>query len=165
MAKRYYDQALETSADAYFPATLSLISLYARAAYHAIFTSPDDELKALSLFGNVVGGGGGQEELGASWSFGRAWREIQRRWGVDVPPEQVNQMPVVDNRDQHGEEWAPEDLHEAQRQLEGNDDAMDWAGRRTGGRMVDDDDEDFFLDGEGDLGGTVAIVALCVILG
>lgn len=177
MAKRYYDQALEASADAYFPVTLSLISLYSRALYHIIFKSPDDELKALSLFGNFLGGAQEEEDTVASssWSFGRAWREIQRRWGVDVPPEEVNAMPVVGNRDQAGqqqqqgeapvEQWGAEELQEQQRQLEANGDPMEWGTRGLGGRVGEDEDDDFFLDGEGDLGGTVAIVALCVILG
>lgn len=170
MAKRYYDQALEASADAYFPVTLSLISLYARALYHVVFKSPDDELKAQSLFGNFLGGAKEENSAAPSaWSFGRAWREIQRRWGVDLPPEEVNAMPVVDNRErgqeQGQEQWEAGELADQQRQLEANGDPMEWGTRGLGGRVGEDEDDDFFLDGEGDLGGTVAIVGLCVILG
>jgi SEL1 protein len=173
MAKRYYDLALETSADAYFPATLSLISLYARALYHVLFTSPDDELKALALFGNSVvpvakdgtNPFPAAPPLGQPWSFGRAWREIQRRWGIDPGPEvelPAGQPPVMDQRGAHGRR---EDVAEAQRALEANENPLEWGrGRRENARLDDEEDE-FYVDGDGDLTGTLAIVALSVLLG
>ena len=82
--RRYYDLALETSADAYLPATLSLISLYSRSLYNAVFGT-DEDLKSLSLFSSPP-----LDENATpaqSWSLGRAWRETQRRWGLDPGPE------------------------------------------------------------------------------
>jgi SEL1 protein len=36
LAKTYYDQALETNDEAYLPALLSLIKLYARSIWHTL---------------------------------------------------------------------------------------------------------------------------------
>lgn len=162
LAKRFYDQALETSSDsAYFPATLSLVGLYARALYHVIFTPTDDSLKALSLFGDAVSF---QNDDGTppSWSLGRVWREIQRRWGLDVGPEEAFEGR---ERAQGG---GANGQNAEQRVIDGGDEQAERRERereRDRKRVGEEDDEfDFMWDAEGDFGGTVAIVSLCVIL-
>ncbi|KAK4054803.1 ERAD-associated protein [Microbotryomycetes sp. JL201] len=172
LAKRYYDQALETSADAYFPACLSLISLYARASYHALFNSPDDELKAMSLLHDFVAPR--SDEIVGGWGFGRMWRDVQRRWGVELPPEeqfeqqQLEQQhkakTLAQQRKQQAQGQADVRRREEQRALDAVDDD-DWRAHRVGSD-TNDDEEDFFFDGgDGDFGGTVAIVGLCCLLG
>ncbi|GAA6007079.1 hypothetical protein JCM11491_001501 [Sporobolomyces phaffii] len=173
LAKRYLDQAVETSPNALFPATLSLVSLYARAAYHAVVDHPDDKLNAWSLFGRDHALGDGDEPHAApgfvpqgGWGFGRAWRDIQRSWGIDPgrEPEVVPARPAAgaapavdpEQRRGGGEPWeyAQEDAAVTKR-----------GSRRVGEGDGDDDDDEFFVDeDEGDFGGTVAIVALCMLL-
>ncbi|KAM0753405.1 HCP-like protein [Meredithblackwellia eburnea MCA 4105] len=196
LAKRYYDLALETSSDAYLPATLSLMSLYVRSLYNTIFGT-DEDLKSLSLFssppiddqngGTSAGTGNGQ----GGWSLGKAWRETQRRWGLDPGPGGDGAVGEVDEvvtgggpggangeggggggpggaTDDGFSGYRGEDVAEAQRALEAQDDGMEWARRaREFGAARDEDEEpeDFMLlEGEGDLTGTVAIVVLCIIL-
>ncbi|KAM0793126.1 hypothetical protein ACM66B_000604 [Microbotryomycetes sp. NB124-2] len=174
LAKRYYDQALETSADAYFPACLSLISLYARASYHALFASPDDELKAMSLLHDFVAPR--SDEIVGGWGVARMWRDIQRRWGVELPPEEQFEQQQLEQhykaktlaqqRKQQDQVQADARRREEQRALDAVDED-DWRTTRAGGGQHDgDDDEDFYFDGgDGDFGGTVAIVGLCCLLG
>ncbi|GAA6051264.1 hypothetical protein JCM3770_006785 [Rhodotorula araucariae] len=210
LAKRHYDTAYDTSADAALPATLSLIGLYARALYHAVLKPGGgvDALNALSLFGKEPdpdGVAAGYAEHGL-WGFGRAWRDIQRIWGIDPGPEPEAIAPPPpprapggqdrggrEARDGSGAAREPEaqyerlgggggageqqqqqqrraDVRAAQRALEGAEDPLEWReyqdGRgfaRHGADEADDDDE-FFLEDEGDFGGTVAIVALCMLL-
>ncbi|BGP36845.1 ERAD-associated protein [Rhodotorula kratochvilovae] len=205
LAKRHYDAAYDTSGDAAFPATLSLIGLYTRALYHAILKPGGgaDPLHALSLFGkepDADGVAAGYAEHGL-WGFGRAWRDIQRSWGVDPgpEPEAIPAPPRTAAGAPRGREdaeaRAPEaqyerlggradaaggeeqqqqrrrDVRAAQRALEGAEDPLEWReyqdgrGFARGGHAADDEDEDeFFLEDEGDFGGTVAIVALCMLL-
>lgn len=173
--------ALETSQDAYFPATLSLISLHARSVYNSLFGTNDD-LKSLSIFGSTPVDGKHAPQV-QGWSAGHAWRDIQRRWGYDPGPEiaPVVAAPVVAGGIIPGvagqgdgvaapapagnEGLTPaernQELLQAQRALEGNDDPM-YARRRVG--EEEEEDDYFFMDGEGDLTGTLAIVALCMIL-
>lgn len=180
LAKRYYDMALETSLDAYLPATLSLISLYARSAYNAILGA-DDDLKSLSLFArppltedperaqlNTPPPPGGSVQ---PWSFNRAWREIQRRWGLDPGPQALGAAEAAEGEvapggGQRTDAARELELAEAQRALEGNGDQGEWGRRgREGGMDEEDDDEFWILEGDGDFTGTVAIVLLCGILG
>lgn len=173
--------ALETSPDAYFPSTLSLISLHARSVYHSLFGT-NDNLKSLSIFGPTPTDGKHVPQV-QGWSVGHAWRDIQRRWGYDPGPEiaPVVAAPaaggVVPGVAAQGGVAAPaagaggndhltpaernQELLEAQRALEGNDDPM-YARRRVG--EEEEEDDYFFMDGDGDLTGTLAIVALCMIL-
>ncbi|GAA5897484.1 hypothetical protein JCM8208_003284 [Rhodotorula glutinis] len=205
LAKRHYDAAYDTSSDAALPATLSLIGLYARALKHALL-HPGDELNALSLFGkepDADGVAAGYAEHGL-WSFGRAWRDVQRSWGIDPGPEpepmpaapappRAAAPPGAGNAAQGGAGAAPRepaaqldrpvgdeqpqqqpqqrrDVRAAQRALEGAEEPLEWRefqdGRGYGrGHAADEDEDDeFFLDDEGDFGGTVAIVALCMLL-
>ncbi|BGP21780.1 ubiquitin-protein ligase Sel1/Ubx2 [Rhodotorula toruloides] len=173
LAKRQYDMALETSHDAYFPSTLSLISLYARALYHALFKSGDDELHALSLFAkeaDVDGIGAGFAEHGV-WSFGRAWRDIQRNWGVDPGPE-PEVVPLQQVRAGGGAAGAAAAAggagRDAQRAIEAHEEGLDWREyqdqRGFGRGHREEEDDEFYLEDEGDFGGTVAIVALCMLL-
>lgn len=151
LAKRYYDMALETSADAYFPATLSLISLYARSFYHSLFGANDD-LKTLSLFAPPPSEEGVAPAQG--WSLDQAWRAMQRQWGIDPGPDPAGQEGVQGGTRAERRQ----DLVDAQRELEGDD--LEW------GRMDEAEEEDEFgMDGDGDFSGTVAIVVLCVLLG
>lgn len=163
--------ALETSSDAYFPSTLSLVSLYARALYHALFKSGDDELHALSLFAkdpDVDGIGAGFAEHGV-WSFGRAWRDIQRNWGIDPGPE-PEVVPLQQGRvgGAAAANAAGEAGRDAQRAIEAHDEGLDWREyqdqRGFGRGHGEDEDDEFYLEDEGDFGGTVAIVALCMLL-
>ncbi|GAA5980248.1 hypothetical protein JCM10908_001587 [Rhodotorula pacifica] len=179
LAKRNYDMALETSSDAFFPSTLSLIGLYARALYHAITKSGDDELRALSLFGrdpDPDGVGAGFAEHGM-WSFARAWRDIQRNWGVDPGPEPdalhlhgedaiVDGVPAVGGAaGAEGGDQAADGQRAARRALEGGENPVEWEGYRPRGNPREGGEEDeFYLEDEGDFGGTVAIVALSMLL-
>jgi SEL1 protein len=161
LAKRYYDMALETSADAYLPATLSLISLHVRSLYHTLFGSTEEQQK-LSLFSNPPG----VEKppvVQTPWGVGRAWREIQRRWGYDPGPE-PGVEGVEDGR--RGEEvnGGQRDVKASQRELEGNEEPREWRRHGENGRVGEEEEDEFFLEGEGDLTGTVAIVALCMLL-
>ncbi|KAI5479884.1 ubiquitin-protein ligase Sel1/Ubx2 [Pseudohyphozyma bogoriensis] len=162
LAKRYYDMALETSLDAYLPATLSLVSLYARSFYNALFGT-DKDLKSLSLFARPE-----DVDINAAatpvqaWSLGRAWRETQRRWGIDPGPEAGADAEEVVHVE--GREMREAELAEAQRAL-ADDDPVEWA-RRAGRNLDDEDADDFFLgEQDGDFTGTLAIVVLCAILG
>lgn len=172
--------ALETSPDAYFPATLSLISLHARSLYNSFFGA-DDSLKSLTLFGTPPGEAPKFIPPVHGWSAGRAWRDIQRRWGYDPGPEMVPivvevVIPIVEPPGivgggvpvpVPGDNPMPvhQDMADAQRALEGNDDPM-YARRAAGGLREEDEEDDYFnMEGDGDLTGTLAIVALCIILG
>ncbi|GAA5955010.1 hypothetical protein JCM21900_002759 [Sporobolomyces salmonicolor] len=178
LAKRYLDSALEVSSDAYFPVTLSLLSLYARALYHGLFHSPDDELNALALFGRdpnpdqVAAQAAGYAGQGG-WTMGRAWRDIQRNWGVDPGPE-PEVLPL--HQQPHGAPPGGEgagapaenDLRAERRELEAGDPPLEWdhyGQHRAGGHAGEEGDDEFFVEDEGDFGGTVAIVALCMLLG
>lgn len=133
------------------------------------------------------------------WSFGRAWRDIQRSWGIDPGPEpeampapprvaapaagegaarraaQDGGVAAARNR-VGGDEQAPQppqqrrDVRAAQRALEAGEDPLEWRELQDGrgyarGHGANEDEEDeFFLEDEGDFGGTVAIVALCMLL-
>lgn len=173
LAKRNYDMALETSGDAFFPSSLALVGLYGRALWHAVTKSGDDELKALSLFGrdpDLDGIGAGFAEHGL-WNFGRAWRDIQRSWGVDPGPdpevlpahgaEQAEGAPA-DGAAQGAAHRERADVRAAQRALEGAEDPMEWEGYRGRGRGGEGDEEE--MEDDGDFGGTVAIVALSMLL-
>ncbi|KZV81209.1 HCP-like protein [Exidia glandulosa HHB12029] len=70
LAKRYYDMALETNAEAYFPVLLSLIKLHVRALWHSL---SGGKQRALSIWGDD--GEGGDD----AWYFGRAKEELKRR--------------------------------------------------------------------------------------
>ena len=159
---------METSADAYLPATLSLISLYARSLYNAVFGT-DEDLKSLSLFSSPPLDD--QTTPAQSWSLGRAWRETQRRWGLDPGPEGAANGDVGGGEiaeDAYAAAERAGEIADAQRALEANYDGVEWTRRaREGVREGEDEDgEDFMLlEGEGDITGTVAIVVLCVILG
>ncbi|KDE09601.1 hypothetical protein MVLG_00009 [Microbotryum lychnidis-dioicae p1A1 Lamole] len=192
MAKRYYDMALENSYDAYFPSVLSLLSLYARAAYDAFFVdASEDETKAKALFAtdpptSIVGS---SITANRAWSFSQAWRDIQQRWGFEPTPQPAQQgaggaaAPAaggdaaaaggqqVLGAAQVGQQVAPapaagtpahNDLTDAQRALEANEEPADW---RRGVRNENQGEDDFFIDGDDDLTGTIAIVGLCVLLG
>ncbi|TKA54602.1 hypothetical protein B0A53_03009 [Rhodotorula sp. CCFEE 5036] len=175
LAKRNYDMALETSTDAFFPSTLSLIGLYARALYHAITKSGDDELRGLSLFGrdpDPDGVGAGFAQHGV-WNFGRAWRDIQRNWGVNPGPEPEaihvhGQDPAAAEAGADagaGEGAGGGSERAARRALEGEEDPMEWEGYRTrGNARAEGEEDEFYLEDEGDFGGTVAIVALSMLL-
>lgn len=175
--------ALETSLDAYFPSTLSLIGLYGRALYHVLFHSGEDELNALSLFGKDPGVSSDTHDNSPAsysvWSFGRAWRDIQRHWGIDPGPEPelvAVHPPQNAQNAQQGQEQAgdgghveqPRDVAAARNALEGNEDATEWTQwqeqRGYGRRDGEEEEDEFFLDDEGDFGGTIAIVGLCTIL-
>ncbi|GAA6001639.1 hypothetical protein JCM10207_002243 [Rhodosporidiobolus poonsookiae] len=200
LAKRYFDQAHDNSLDAYLPSTLSLVSLYSRALYHVLFGSPEDEQNALALFGKDPDPDtlthGGHPSTYAVWSFGRAWRDIQRVWGIDPGPE-PDVVPLHhehehehghghaaahDQQQQQQQQYfqAPEaphppqhehrDVAAARRALQGGEDPVEWQQyqqqRAMGGRgrFDEEDDDEFYLDEEGDFGGTVAIVALSMLL-
>lgn len=193
LAKRYLDSALETSPSAYFPSTLSLISLYTRALYHVLFSpsSSSQELNALSLFGKDPasssddddGNNMNKEKRGfvpqGGWGFGRAWRDIQRSWGIDpgpepevvplggtssttggnnVNPEAQNHAGVV-RADGGREPWET-----AQQEAILNSHNNKRPPRRVG---EEEEEDEFYIGGDeddGDLGGTVAIIALCMLL-
>ncbi|BGP12880.1 hypothetical protein JCM10213_005166 [Rhodosporidiobolus nylandii] len=182
LAKRYYDMALETSPDAYLPSALSLVSLYSRALYHALFSSGDDEAHALSLFGKDphLDGEHAQSQVAqhSFWSPGRAWRDVQRQWGIDPGPEPEvvprhhapAQAGVGEGEHVQQPQQGGDSVQAAQRALQGSEDPVEWQQyqehRRHGqqGRVGEEDEDEFYLEDDGDLGGTVAIVALCVIL-
>ncbi|GAA5849904.1 hypothetical protein JCM8547_000949 [Rhodosporidiobolus lusitaniae] len=185
-AKRYFNMALETSHDAYLPSTLSLISLYSRALYHVLFgssSSSEDEFHALSLFGKdpTVEAQERSASSYALWSFGRAWRDIQRSWGIDPGPEPgvvaegrpAQQGGGAGEQLPHGaveaEGGRADHAETARRALEGHvgeGGEWDYDGGGGGGygRNGGDEEDEFYMDDEGDFGGTVAIVALCMIL-
>ncbi|GAA5896688.1 ubiquitin ligase complex subunit HRD3 [Sporobolomyces salmoneus] len=174
LAKRYLDSALDTSPNAYFPTTLSLISLYARALYHVLF-SPSDEMNALSLFGRDPDPLAEEQEAKGfvpqgGWGFGRAWRDIQRSWGVDVGPE-PEVIPLRPGtaggggqENQQGQRGQVED-RDAGDGIEGQEPweyAQQEAKRQR--RVGEEEDDEFYIADEGDFGGTVAIIALCMLL-
>lgn len=165
LAKRYYDLALTTSADAYLPVKLSLISLWTRSLYHQIFAATDD-LKTLSLFSKPVPPPSPFPDTTSStvppppqnsWSFGRAWREMKRRWGVILSGEGLED----ELDEQQGTNAGRRE--ESERAME--DPTLEWARRgRDEGRDGDDEDEFWLPDDEGELGGTLAIIALFAAL-
>ena len=168
MAKRYYDQALETSLDAYLPVTLALMSLHFRSLYHSLFIpATPDSPKPLSLFSSpsspAISSSKSSSDsqtssgkLSNAWSsVGRVWRDIQRRWGFGE---------VEGVGGQGGERNTAADRAETQRALEGDDDlATDW--RRNREDDAEEDDEFYDFEGEeGDLTSTLAIISLCLLL-
>ena len=172
LAKRFYDLALETSLEAYLPATLSLMGLYARSLYHTI-SGKDEELKLLSLF-NGPAAASPAELLAAqaptinAWSIDRTWRAVQRQWGVDPGPD-----PAVARAGAGGAKDAGARAQEQVREVKGKMEEVrrrfdeergdEWGGQ--GGRERREGEDEFDFEGEGDLGGTVAIVMLCIFLG
>lgn len=134
-------------------------------------------MNALSIFGRDPVDPLAEEQAAngfvpqGGWGFGRAWRDIQRSWGIDPGPEPEviplrqpttsgggnGQAPAANGGDERGigqdgrEPWeyAQEDVKVRQQQQ-----------RRVG----EDEDDEFFIDDEGDFAGTVAIIALCMLL-
>ena len=156
--------ALETSTDAFFPSTLSLIGLYARALYHAITKSGDDEFRALSLFGRDPDPDG----VGAGFAQHGVWN-----WGVNPGPEPEaihvhGQDPAAAEAGADagaGEGAGGGSERAARRALEGEEDPMEWEDYRTrGNARAEGEEDEFYLEDEGDFGGTVAIVALSMLL-
>ncbi|GAA5922215.1 ubiquitin ligase complex subunit HRD3 [Sporobolomyces koalae] len=175
LAKRYLDSALETSPNAYFPSSLSLISLYLRAMYHVVF-SPSDEMNALSVFGkdpDPLSPDQEQQQHGfvpqGGWGFGRAWRDIQRSWGFEPGPEPE---PVAYHQGTVPGKAAAEpaagkiakraSVEGEQQQFEYGQDQVTRSRSRPG--AGEDEEDEFYIEDEGDFGGTVAIIALCMIL-
>jgi SEL1 protein len=137
--------------------------------------SGDDELRALSLFGrdpDPDGVGAGFAQHGV-WNFGRAWRDIQRNWGVNPGPEPEaihvhGQDPAAAEAGAGagaGEGAGGGSEQAARRALEGEEDPMEWEGYRSrGNARAEGEEDEFYLEDEGDFGGTVAIVALSMLL-
>lgn len=180
LAKRFYDLAMETSLEAYLPARLSLMGLYARSLYHTLFGT-DEELKLLSLFNGPAAATPAELIVAKApainaWSIDRTWRAVQRQWGFDPGPDPTVRAPPG----QQPGRGAGSDLGaEAQAQLRKVQDRMEDVGRRfdderedesggQGGRereRREGEDEFSFEEGDSDFGGTVAIVMLCIFLG
>ncbi|KAG8849983.1 ERAD-associated protein [Tulasnella sp. 330] len=72
LAKRYYDMALETNSEAYFPVLLSLMKLYLRSFWYT-FTGGTE--KSLTLWGLPS-----DEASDDHWYLGRAKEEFKKRW-------------------------------------------------------------------------------------
>jgi len=166
---------MDTSIEAYLPAKLSLMGLYARSLYHTLF-GKDDELKLLSLF-NGPAASSPTELITAqaptinAWSIDRTWRAVQRQWGFDPGPDPIVAPP---QGLQPGAGGARDAGAQAQTQLRNVQGKMEEVVRRfdderqdqwTGQGGKEGEDEFNLEDEEADFGGTVAIVMLCIFLG
>lgn len=171
------------------------MGLYARALYDIVFQPSKDNSEALSLFSDVVSFPSSQHDTvdgesvakttppaspPPSWTASRVWREIQRRWGYDVPEDQEDAIRAEAAAAAAAQQAGAGQRERAdQRVINAAGDKFEWQHgddgfsasdrrKRDRGRVgeedEDEDEYDFLLDGEGDFGGTVAIVALCVIL-
>jgi len=132
-------------------------------------------MNALSLFGrdHVNPGEENPSKTFVSqggWGFGRAWRDIQRSWGIDPGPE-PEVIPINAGR-QPGttaggsqEQEQIQRVDQAQNVAEGQE---PWEQAIAGGkrtrRVGEEEDDEFYIEDEGDFGGTVAIIALCMLL-
>jgi len=134
-------------------------------------------MNALSLFGRDPDPLSAEQEATGfvpqgSWGFGRAWRDVQRSWGIDPGPEPEviplrQQTPPASTNPQGGQQEVaqPGGAVDKRRELESGGEPWEYAqDRRNQRRVGEDEDDEFFIDDEGDLGGTVAIIALCMLL-
>jgi SEL1 protein len=168
---------LETSGEAYLPVTLSLISLYTRSLYHQFFGPKDDGLKTLSLFSSSKSAppssatnsasssdNGKSQTKERSWSIGKVWREIRRRWGIEVDEPntpQIQQQQPSSTGGGGGGGGREAELEDTQRALEGNEEWIRGGARERDRLEEDEGDEFLWPDDEGELSGTLAIVVLC----
>ena len=133
-------------------------------------------MNALSLFGKDPDPLAEEQEAKGfvpqgGWGFGRAWRDIQRSWGVDPGPEPevIPLRPGVaapgageEGHEIHGRNGDLRPGHAADEGQEPWEYAQHEAKRPR--RVGEDEDDEFYIADEGDLGGTVAIIALCMLL-
>jgi SEL1 protein len=165
LAKRYYDQALETNAEAYLPVFLSLLKLHARSVYYALKGGDMKSITVQSPFAAKT-----VNEEGQIVTSGQRWRTvlghlvhfrfhqaIAELLGGGLPRELPNQEGKTE-----------ETLQDSQRALAGEDDPIRWAREQQERELNQANDEDEeYLDSFGqasdsDLLESVAIVALCL---
>lgn len=182
LAKRYYDLAFDTNAEATLPVTISLLKLYARSLWEAVVHG---ETKSLSIFTSPVD----DAAQTSWWTFRRIREEAARRWfGVAPPtvgddarqpqpgqPAQPRQRPVKPTTPppatQAPEEVAPRPASEhdaAQRALQEDDDPIEWARTqrdRVAGEADEEDELYFSGDAGDDVMETVGILFLCLGVG
>lgn len=162
LAKRYYDMALETNAEAYFPVLLSLVRLHARALWHSM---SGGKQRALSIWGDDADGGDGD-----AWYLGRAKEELKRRLRggkkADGGGEQQNggggEQGSIDvdrepTPDEDPIQWARE-RRNAEAAAAGDDYGPDdyWDGNPRPRRHTNDDGEE-----DDDFADTVILLLLC----
>lgn len=164
--------------EAWLPAKLSLMGLYARSLYHTLFGT-DEELKLLSLFAGPAATSPTELLVAKAptinaWSIDRTWRAVQRQWGIDpgpdpaVPPPPGQQPGHGQGQGQGG---GRDTGAEAQAHLKDAHEKVDEVLRRfreegEEARVRGEGEDEFsFEEGESDFGGTVAIVMLCIFLG
>jgi SEL1 protein len=183
LAKRYYDDALEINPEAYLPVTLSLIKLHLRSLFNSFVGG--SEMQSLSIFPTGTTGEGG--EMGSSSSSsgggdGSLWQSLMR-----VRDEVAGRWPIGggggdalegggDGNDGGGRRYYEHEdvarqnqLAEAQRALEGDDDPVEWARAarerdRETVRGEGDEGEDQ-LWSEDDLLETLVLIGLCLAFG
>ncbi|KAJ3575054.1 hypothetical protein NP233_g1348 [Leucocoprinus birnbaumii] len=171
LAKRHYDSALEISADAYLPVTLSLFKLYARSFWHTLkggkdglnlWTSDEEDKDFIARTKEVkeIDDGqnddradrGGQvdafhDEDDGPWYMGKAKEDFRRR--RQAAPEREEDDPV---------QWARDRRHAEQERDSyfGPEDYFDGALRNGRVEEGGDDVDDFFE--------TMMLVALCLLV-
>ncbi|KAG9008956.1 ERAD-associated protein [Tulasnella sp. JGI-2019a] len=143
LAKRYYDMALETNSEAYFPVLLSLVKLYLRSFWYT-FTGGTE--KTLTLWGLPS-----DEASDDHWYLGRAKEEFKKRWsgnqgqldngnaGVDGKSDESGGYVDDDDPVQWARDRKREELERAQAEHDadggfGPDDYFDSATSRPGSR-------------------------------
>jgi SEL1 protein len=166
LAKRYYDQALETNAEAYLPVFLSLLKLHARSVYHALKGGDMKSITVQSPFSARTTGEDAHEASTAQrWAaatnhlvhfrFHQAVAEIVGALPASEPSAAQDQKPEAT-------------LQDAQRALSEDGDPVRWAREQQEREalQVDGEEEEYLeslgQSGDGDLLESVAIVALCL---
>ncbi|KIJ51304.1 hypothetical protein M422DRAFT_223812 [Sphaerobolus stellatus SS14] len=156
LAKRYYDMALETNREAYFPVMLSLIKLHLRGLWNELWGGKN---KGISLWRDVT-----EDD---HWYFGKAKEDRERRLNGKKAELESGERNVLSGEgvdvdgigpeaDDDPVQWARE-----RREAEGGsgdfgpEDYFD--GSLRGGRREIEDDEDEFLE-------TIFLVVLCVLV-
>lgn len=172
LAKRYYDMALETNAEAAFPVWLSLVKLYVRSVWYIISGGREKAL-TLSLWG---------DDDADSWHITRAKDELVRRLrgerfvkgegaagaganggtegdadGGDAEGDLENTQPQPD---EDPIQWARDRRNREEDEVNdyGPDDYWDGNPTRQRRRAADGEEED------DDFGDTVILLVLCAVV-
>jgi SEL1 protein len=173
LAKRHYDMALETNAEAYLPVTISLIKLHARSIWHTLtggkngldlwsFDEQTNHERQRNGEGREIDQGK-QSDVGENpsvddkgiledmeddspWYLGKAQDEYKRKRGQDTTRPQEDKDPV---------QWARERRNEQERDSDfGPEDFFEGALR--GGNRGEEEIDQF--------GETMILVALCLMV-
>ncbi|KIJ65896.1 hypothetical protein HYDPIDRAFT_27117 [Hydnomerulius pinastri MD-312] len=178
LAKRHYDQALETNSEAYLPVLLSLVKLYARSLWHTLqggqngldLWNYDEDKLSVSERANLkreIDSAAQADSESSEGEYGTSQEEISEEFEEDGPW-YIGKAKEEFHRRRRGE---------AARRVEEEDDPVQWARDRRNAENERDSDfgpEDYFDaalrgghrgDEEDEFAETMLLVALCLAVG